>query len=160
MRRALLTASSAPPAPTFTVGNTGTFGTTSFGSARTAVDISDPATATGTVTSVSIACQTAGTIYIMVGSYSGGTFTVRSISGALTAAIGLNTFTVSLSTVIGDYIGYFSPSSGGSFGRYATGVTGSNTGYNLSSPTVPPSPGANISLLTDANTRMSILGTG
>lgn len=154
MRRSLLTARGPSP---IAVGNTGTLGTTTYSSNRTVVNTSDPSDGTGTVTTVS-AQLSAGTLYVMTGSLSTPNFTIRAISGALTAVAGLNTFSVSLSVVAGDYIGFWTPGSGGVTGRRSS-VVGESIGFS-SLPSTLPSPGAVIGLTFDNDLRLSILGTG
>lgn len=85
-----------------------------FSGNRLFVEASGPATGAGTTLgTVNFYAASAGTIAIMTGTLSGGNYTVRDISADLTAVAGLNTFTVSLAIVAGDYIAAWSPSSGG-----------------------------------------------
>lgn len=152
MRRALLTARA--PAVPIAVGNTGSFGTTAL-SSRTAVDISDPATGSGTITSVSIHAAS-GDLHIMTGSLAGTNFTVRAVSPQLTATSGLNNFTVALPVLAGDFIGCWWVSTAGA--RYQA-IGGFDVGRS-SNPTTLPTAGTVISLGTTPSARLSILGTG
>lgn len=153
MRRALLTVRSAPP---LTVGNTGTFGASGF-AVRTAVAISDPATASGTVTTVTLGSMDAGNVLIMVGSLAGSNFTVRSISPALVAIVGLNTFTVSLPILAGDVIGHWYEAISGD-AQYGTQV-GAQIGYSFSQNSAPVV-GTVIALTTEVDARLALRGTG
>lgn len=151
MRRALLTTGAGG----LTVGNFGTFGTSLF-AARLAIDLSGPASATGTIASVdTMAVATASEVRILTGSVSGFNFTVTAVSAAFTAASGANNYTVSLPIAAGDYIAYWCAQTTQSL-NYATGAE--TMGFN-SNPTSAPSVGAVLPFSTTTG-RYSIRGTG
>lgn len=154
MRRALLTARALVP---LTIGNTDAFGTLTFGSGRTLVDLSGPANGPGTITEVKVGSAADDGVIVMIGTFAGGSFTVRAVSPGIGVAVGLNTLTVSLPVVAGDLIGFWFQTST-SRGQCANDL-GKQIGYS-NFPNLAPTVGSVIGLTTATDKHLAILGTG
>lgn len=155
MRRALLTAT-PPVATALTIGNTGTLGTSAFG-LRTVVDLSGPATRSGTITLADFQANGASNAVVMVGSLSGTTYTVRSVSSSALTSTGLNSRSISLAVQAGDYIGLWCTTAASGL-RYSA-TAGKQLGYSTN-PGSTPSAGTTIALTIFNDGLASIVGTG
>lgn len=122
----------------FTMGNPAITGPSSTGPGLIIVVQDNPATTTGTITTINFYTPAGGTVMFLVVNSSS---TVTAVTGSLSASAGLNTYSVSLAVPPGGAnIAVWSPSSGGA----QTTTDGGATGHGLfvflgSAPTVSQS---------------------
>lgn len=128
-RRSLLTAGGLAPfvvgAPSF-VATSSTAAPNYIGLSR-----SVPAVRAGTVTSINAEFATGGTVYFVTCSLAGTTVTPKAISGSFAiVSAGLQTFTVSLPILTGEYVGVFLAASPPNIGIQSSAV---DAGYVIAS---------------------------
>lgn len=128
MRRALLTAGTAPAALSVGLSTGGSASSTP--AARRLYSKQNPATATGTLTTASVNGPIGGLgTTICFFTIDPGAMTIRAISGTVSVgSSGLQSYGISLAVVAGDYIGCALVTAGTSSFNYS--VSGGTAGFN------------------------------